>query len=181
MATFALPDIEDAKQIITSRPNVKDAPSALGISEDAFGAFFSSIIESNFYRSQNAFDIARRSLWRLTNVPANWNLGDSDVPDVAAISRAEAVLRTLKDKLLLPHEIGPSAESGTFFGFRGTDTKRAAIECLNDGEAYAILYDDRDFCRTLMIHGDNGNLEDVVNSVANYIREQTIAAGERRG
>jgi hypothetical protein len=173
MATFPIPNVDEARSIISSRPNVKDAPSTLELSEPALRAFLSSVIESNFYRSHNAFDMVLKKLWTLTDLPKNWSSDESEVPSISAINRAEAILHALRELLFLPYEVGPSSENGTFFGFKGRESRRAAIECLNDGTAYAVLYDKQEYCRTLMIDSDDRNLDGVLSSVINYIRENT--------
>jgi hypothetical protein len=87
------------------------------------------------------FDTLSLRLEQLIHTPADWNSYGSTPPTAVAIENARVILQRLRDKLLEPDSVNPSADGGIAFTFVSLTISRAEIECLNDGESYVLLYD----------------------------------------
>jgi len=96
---------------------------------------------SRYLKSQNVFDAFDSEIERLRYTQANWNSYGSPAPSDIAIENARPILQALRTKLLQPERVLPSADGGVAFTFVSDTISRAAIEALNDGQSYVLLYD----------------------------------------
>jgi hypothetical protein len=155
--------------------------TASGLESQAVDAFIASVSSSSFYQLRNEFDRFGKKITLLIGGLEQQDQGRLATPTVAAARHALQALVVLRQRLLLPEKVGPSAEKGIFIGFSSNSHRFAAVECLNDGANYAMLYDDQNYCETLMIGEgkDQVSIDDAVETIASYLREQ-IGPAERR-
>lgn len=155
--------------------------TASGLESQAIDAVIASLSSSSFYQLRNDFDRFGKKITLLMGGLESQDRGRFTTPTVSAARYALQVLVVLRQRLLLPEKVGPSAENGVFIGFSIGGHRFAAVECLNDGANYAMLYDDQNYCETLMIgeEKDQVSVDDAVETIASYLREQ-IGPAERR-
>jgi len=99
------------------------------------------IFQSRYLSSYNIFCVLRVKLERLIDTASNWNSYGSPPPTEVAVANAGAILQELQARSLEPENVHPSADGGVAFSFVSDTISRAAIECLNTGESYVLLYD----------------------------------------
>ena len=100
-----------------------------------------SVLGSRYLTGQNVFDALERAVEDLTNLTGDWNSYGSPAPSTESVESTRPILRALRSKLLEPDRVLPSADGGVALTFISDTISRAAIEALNSGEAYVLLYD----------------------------------------
>jgi hypothetical protein len=101
----------------------------------------SNFESSRFYEDNNIFNKFQARITALSLIKDNWNSHGSEAPSEKSINDAYKVLSSLRNHLLLPERVLPSAEGGVSFTFVSDKPCRGAIEVLNTGESYLLLYD----------------------------------------
>jgi hypothetical protein len=134
-----------------------------------------SFTESHFLYSQNVFDALAARVEDLRATPENWNSYGSPPPADVSIENAHPVLRTLRAKLLEPERVIPSADGGVAFTFVSDTISRAAIETLNSGESYVLLYDLNGDSRTIEWPLEPDSQLQLVDQIVAHLRSQGIA------
>jgi hypothetical protein len=76
----------------------------------------------------------------MRNLQNDWNGYGSSAPNSLAIRNSQTVLDVLHVLNFSPISIVPSAEDGIAISF-AKDKKRAIIECYNDGNIVAAMYE----------------------------------------
>lgn len=89
----------------------------------------------------NVFCSLSERLDALRDTAPNWNSYGSPPPSEVAIANAKMILQTLQMRELEPENVHASGDGGVAFSFVSDTISRAAIECLNNGESYVLLYD----------------------------------------
>jgi len=109
-------------------------------------------------------------LKKIQGLPENWNGYASEPPNRVAINSAERILITLHemDTLLEPKEIVPSAEGGVGILFaRGK--RRGLIECSNDDEMAAIIYEPGGQSDSWSVADYEGGIKETLGHITAYI------------
>jgi hypothetical protein len=136
-----------------------------------------SIQGSRYLISLNVFEGLEDSVDNLISVSPNWNSYGSPAPTLESIDRAKHILRVLRARLLEPERVLPSADGGVSFTFISDTISRAAIESLNNGETYVLLYDLRGNSQTVEWPTSHTDAQlDLIGRVATHLRSDGLAA-----
>jgi hypothetical protein len=131
--------------------------------------------ESRYRATQNVFELLGDTIENLVNTPDNWNSYGSPPPSRTAVQNAQPILKALRAKLLEPERVLPSAEGGVAFTFVSDTISRAAIESLNDGGAFVLLYDLKGNAETIEWPNTLDAQLNVVGQIAAHLRSNGVA------
>jgi hypothetical protein len=130
-----------------------------------------------YLASFSVFEKLESALDNLTQVLPNWNSYGSPAPTSTSVARAKQILWALRTRALEPERVLPSADGGVSFTFVSDTVSRAAIESLNDGEIYVLLYDLRGNSQTIDWPTSDRNAQlDLIERVAAHLRNDGLAA-----
>lgn len=107
-------------------------------------------------------------------------LGYGQAPTEKVLSDARILFARLRAETLRPNRIVPSADGGMSFGFRASESRRAYIEILNDGDIYAVTYragGDNVCTYTINSPHDEESVKAAIQSVRSYLEVGPLAPG----
>jgi hypothetical protein len=165
------------------------ASALLDTLERTSGTASSQEIEREYKKTLNLFSSSRflttysnifcslsERLDTLRGLAPNWNSYGSPPPSEVAIDNAKLALRWLQEKELEPENVHASADGGVAFSFVSETISRAAIECLNNGETYVLLYDLRGNSETLdWSQGNKGEQIATIECLSVHLRSAGLA------
>lgn len=118
--------------------------------------------------------LGMRHFWeelkKMQGLPENWNGYGSEPPNNVAINSADRILSILHemDAILEPKEIVPSAEGGVGILF-ANGNKRGLIECSNDNEIAAIIYEPHSQSDSWLVADYEKGIEETLSRINAYI------------
>ena len=143
--------------------------------EQAYIETFNLVSASRFLEAySNVFCLLSERLDRLSKLAPNWNSYGSPPPSDAAVANGKLILQLLQTKQLEPDNVHASADGGIAFSFVSDTISRAAIECLNSGESYVLLYDLRGNSETLDWPQAGGG-EQTIECLSAHLRSAGLA------
>jgi hypothetical protein len=149
------------------------SPAILTTSEQVRRSF----LGSRYLSRQNVFERLELAVQSLVNVSGDWNSYGSPAPTVESVECAMPILRALRTKLLEPDRVLPSADGGVAFTFLSDTINRAAIEALNSGESYVLLYDLRGNSETIEWPTTSLSAQvELIDRLAAHLRSEGLAA-----
>ncbi|HYA40601.1 MAG TPA: hypothetical protein VEF34_04830 [Syntrophobacteraceae bacterium] len=104
----------------------------------------------------------------MRSVQDNWNGQGSAAPNAYAIRNAEEVIELLHQKGLAAHRISPSADEGVAISFLKGD-RHALIECYNDGEIAAAIYQNHGEPETWECGSSRDELNETIDKIDEYL------------
>lgn len=122
-------------------------------------------------------------IFALNSIEQDWDSYGTAGPSSDAINKGISLHSMLREVLLVPEQILPSAEGGVAIELAGSDGRRALIEALNTGDRYILLYDSVSYCETIMLTEDRRQIEDAMQAMASYLRkgpEEASRAGDAK-
>lgn len=158
---------------MTERPSASLPKTAI---ERMFEKTSRSFEGSYFLASQNVFDKIQRNVEVLSQLPTNWNSYGAPAPEPSSIQRAKPILKALRTKLLEPDRVFASADGGVSLVFVSRTESRAAIESLNSGERFILLYDLSGNSKTIDWPEDDDQGLTLVDKLRNHLRSKGLAA-----
>ena len=108
-------------------------------------------------------------------VPDDWNGYGSPSPSKGSIEATRDVLNSLWREAILPDKALPSADGGVALLFRSPSQNRAAIESLNEGGTFVLLYDRQGNSKTLIWEGSEANKQAVLRNLQRHLRGSGLA------
>ena len=136
-----------------------------------------SFLGSRYLCRQNVFENLEILVQGLVNCPYNWNSYGSPAPSSETVEQSKPILRALRTKLLEPDRVLPSADGGVALTFISDTISRAAIEILNSGEAYVLLYDLKGNSETIEWPATNLSAQvEVIGHLATHLRSEGLAS-----
>jgi hypothetical protein len=119
-------------------------------------------------------------IFALRSIEQDWDSYGTAAPSSDAIHKGILLHSMLREVLLVPEQILPSAEGGVSIDLAGSNDRRALIETLNTGDRYILLYDSLSYCETIMLTEDRRQVEDAMQAMASYLRKGPEEAKTRR-
>jgi hypothetical protein len=166
MRSCSAPQYEDNITPVSS-------PAILATSEQLRRSFQGS----RYLSSLNVFEVLDNSIDHLIFTSPNWNSYGSPAPTVESVNGSKPILRALRAKLLAPERVLPSADGGVAFTFISETISRAAIESLNSGESYVLLYDLKGNSETIEWPPSSTHAQlELIGRVATHLRSDGLAA-----
>ena len=135
-----------------------------------------SFLGSRYLSRQNVFENLEMLVQGLVNVPGNWNSYGSPAPNSEAVERSKPILRALRARLLEPDGVLPSADGGVALTFVSDTISRAAVEALNSGESYVLLYDLRGNSETIEWPANPSAQIELIGRLATHLRSEGLAS-----
>jgi hypothetical protein len=106
----------------------------------------------------------------MKQLPRDWNGYASEPPNSIALDRAGRILDILQEMETAcePKEVVPSAEGGVGILF-AEGNKRGLIECSNDDEVAAIVYEPGGQSNSWSVANYDGGIKETLSRIDNYI------------